>query len=52
MVLCLKYDYIDGGIIMWECDVCGYLNDDYDDVCEQCWAVRGVNNFMDWSDEA
>lgn len=38
---------------MWECDVCGYLNeDDYDDVCEQCWAVRGVNNFMNWSDEA
>jgi len=37
---------------MWECDVCGYINeDDYDDVCEQCMAIRGVNNFIDWNAE-
>lgn len=37
---------------MWECDVCGHINeDDYEDVCEECMAIRGVNNFIDWNAE-
>ncbi len=34
---------------MWECDVCGYLNDDCDDMCKNCWAYRNANNFIDWN---
>ena len=33
---------------MWKCEVCGYLSDDSDDMCENCWAFRDANNFIDW----
>jgi hypothetical protein len=27
-----------------ECEVYGYLNDDIDDGCENCWIFRDANN--------
>lgn len=36
---------------MWECPVCGHWNDDCEEMCTICWYIRGVNNFIDWSNE-
>ncbi len=36
---------------MWECEVCGYLNKDEPEVCEQCGALRNESVYEDINDE-
>ena len=35
----------------WECEVCGYINENFENVCAQCGSLRSEPSYDQISDE-